>query len=352
MVVDDSDARGREVVDAVDAAVAELELQSVVFGVWVGDDELARGAVDAPSGMAPTSRDAVVRVGQPMESMLTTILLQLDDEGVLGLDDPVDEYVPELPNGELITPRMLANSTSGTPDYIPNPNFEATLEANPFAQWTYRELLDFATEAEPLFAPGESWSYSHTDIATLGTVIEETTGEELPDLFAERIFAPVGMDDSVVVTTNVLADPAFHAYTSERGFYEDSTYWNPTWALNSGNMNATVADIGRWARALGRGDLLDEEAHEEQLGPATVGLGPLTEERYFAFGIGVVGDWLVANPSLQGYSGLMAYLDDPEVTIVVYTTGTPENAQEQNDAVELGERLAEILVPDNPLNLS
>ena len=47
-------------------------------------------------------------------------------------------------------------------------------------------------------------------------------------------------------------EPILHGYTNERGVFEDSTFWNPTAFLHSGNMNAPVADVGKWVRALER----------------------------------------------------------------------------------------------------
>mgnify|MGYP003123780764 CR=1 FL=1 len=244
-VIVSDDPRAQQIVDIVDQAVSELELQSVVFGVWVGDEEIVRGAVDAPSVQPPTAIDARVRVGQPMEAMLGTVLLQLGAEGVIDLDEPVAEYVPDLVNGDRITPRMLANSTGGTPDYVPDPEFQARVDANPFAGYTFDELLGYAQQTPPLFEPGTSWAYSHTEIAALAEVLKAATGQSLEDLMATRIFEPLGMTDSAAHQNNAIEQPAFHAFTNQRGVYEDSTYWDPTWGFNGG-MNASVADLGRW----------------------------------------------------------------------------------------------------------
>ena len=130
-IIGSDDPRSREIIDVVEAAVSELKLQSVVFGVWDGDQEIVRGAVDAPSVQPPTAVDAKVRVGQPMEAMLGTLLLQLGSEGVIDLDAPVARYLPDLVNGDRITPRMLANSTGGTPDYVPDPDFQARVDGQP-----------------------------------------------------------------------------------------------------------------------------------------------------------------------------------------------------------------------------
>ena len=351
VVLDRSDPRAERVVHAVRAVAGRLRLAGVVFGVWDGDRELARGAIDLQPGTAPTDRDAAFRVGQPMESMVTTVLLQLAAEGKIGLDKPVARYLPDLPRGDRITPRMLANSTAGIADYITDRKFAEKLYSDPFRKWTYEALMKYANKHHPVFAPGTSWAYSHTDLLVLGEVLERATGRSMAQLLQKRIFAPLHLDHTAVADTTAIATPTFHAYTSERGRYEDSTYWNPTWALGSGNLNSTVEDIGRWARALGSGELVSTKAHEEQLSSANAGLGPLTKQRYFTYGIAAQGNWLIGNPQLQGYRGLMAQRRDSPLTIVVYTTDGRSHTKNQNDAIVIGNRLAEILSPGRPLGL-
>jgi D-alanyl-D-alanine carboxypeptidase len=158
------------------------------------------------------------------------------------------------------------------------------------------------------------------------------------------------MQHSAGFTSNEIGTPTFHAYSHERGVYEETTFWNPTWALNSGNMNATVADVGRWSLALNRGELLDDESFELQMAANTAGLSRMTEQTYFSFGMLIVDDaWIVGNPSLQGYQGFTGQLRDPEVTIVVYSTGSVTNTGDSNASVTLGARISEVMAPDMPL---
>jgi D-alanyl-D-alanine carboxypeptidase len=348
-VITSDDPTAEEIVVLVEEALPELQLQSVVFGVWVGDDELVRGAIDAPSAQPPTAIDAKVRVGQPMEAMLATLLLQLGAEGSIDLDEPVEEYVPDLVNAARITPRMLVNNTGGTPDYVTNDDFNARVVVNPFAGYTFDELLGYAQQSPPLFEPGTDWAYSHTEMAALVEVLEAASGQSLEDLMATRIFEPLGMTDSAAHKNNAIGEPAFHAFTSQRGVYEDSTYWDPTWGLNGG-MNASVADLGRWLRALNTGELLDEADAEESLAPVTAGFGRMTEQRYFAYGSLVTGGWIVGNPSLNGYQGFTAQHRDPSVTIVVWSTAAPDNPETSNASQTISQRIAE-LVSDEPIDL-
>lgn len=103
------------------------------------------------------------------------------------------------------------------------------------------------------------------------------------------------MDASSVMLTPQMSEPILHGYTNERGVFEDSTFWNPTAFLNSGNTNSTVAEVARWVRALGTGELLSDTAFTEMMADKTAGLGPLTADKYFAFGTVHLGSWLLMN---------------------------------------------------------
>ena len=111
-----------------------------------------------------------------------------------------------------------------------------------------------------------------------------------------------------------------------------------------------MADIGRWSLALNRGELLDDDSFELQMAANTAGLASMTEQTYFTFGMVVVDDnWIIGNPSLQGYQGFTGQLRDPEVTIVVYSTGSVTHSGDGNASVTLGARISEVMAPDTPL---
>lgn len=322
-----------------------------VYGVWRGDEQVVLGAFgDSPVGV-PATADQRVRVGQPMEPMLSTVLFQLEREGALSIDEPIARWLPDFPRAAAITPRMLADSTSGVADYVTDPEFLRRFQENPIRPYTARELLDLATSRPPLFEPGRGWSYAHSDLVLLGEVLQHASGKPLGDLIAQRITGPLGMRDSAVVLTSEIAAPYLHGYTTERGVFEDSTFWNPTAFLHSGNMNAPVADIGRWVRALGTGKLLEPAQFAAMMGPSTAGLGPFTTERYFAFGVVHLGEWLYMNPAYGGYDGVALYDTTSGTTVVVYTTDGPASDGNANPAIPIGAAVAGALVPERPPRL-
>ncbi|MGW4246425.1 serine hydrolase domain-containing protein, partial [Nocardia sp. NPDC004722] len=245
-----------QITDVVRGKLGELGLSAAVFGVWRGDEQLALGAVgDSPLGVPATS-DMRLRVGQPMEPMVSTVLWHLDEQGVVGLDQTINRWLPDFPRADRITPRMLADSTSGIADYVTDPEFLKRFADNPFHTWTGQELLDLANARPPLFDPGTSFAYAHSDLVVLGEVLQKATGKPLGDLIRRYVLDPLRMRDSEVVLTARIDEPVLHGYTTERKVFEDATNWNPTAFVHSGNLNSTVTDVGRWVRALGKGELL------------------------------------------------------------------------------------------------
>ncbi|MBV1850020.1 serine hydrolase domain-containing protein [Catellatospora tritici] len=338
----------RKVADIVQQKMKEQDLTSAVYGVWRGGEVIAVGAFGGSPIGVPASPDMQVRIGQPMEPMLSTALLQLDGEGILKQDEPIAKWLPDFPRADQITPRMLADSTSGISDYVTNPNFEKQFYANPIKGFTSEELLALANERPPLFEPGKSFAYAHSDLVVLGEVLQKATGKPLGELLQTRILDPLRMRASKVMLTPQLSEPFLHGYTNERGVFEDSSFWNPTAFLHSGNMNTTVADVATWVRALADGQVLSDGQHQAMMAPSTAGLGSLTKDKFFAYGVAHAGDWIFMNPAYGGYHGVVYYDTVTKTLVIAYVTLGPTSNANVDNALPLGKEIATMLVPDRP----
>jgi hypothetical protein len=114
-------------------------------------------------------------------------------------------------------------------------------------------------------------------------------------------------------------------------FYEESTFWNPSWTLAEGAIQSTtIHDMTATAEAIGTGALLSPESHQAQLAPDLLGFGaPLegcpnchTLDEVYNYGLGVVrgGPWILQNPLFGGYGGVAAYLPSQKIAIAVAST--------------------------------
>lgn len=259
--------------------------------------------------------------------------------------------VSSAPARPAVTLGMLAASTSGYADYVTDKSFERAFAANPFRQFSTMALIRLGTSLPPLFAPGKSWAFSDTNFMLLGAILQKVTGKPVASALRQVILGPLRLDQTAMVSNASIPEPVMHAYSPERGRYEESTFWNPSWATYIGNMTSTLSDMGKWVTAFGSGALLSRASHRLQVGPGNVGLGPLTANRYYGLGVVVANRWLVTNPQLVGYNGTVSYFPARRLAVVVFTTLGPRSELAVQYSTEALMRIARILTPASVPNI-
>jgi D-alanyl-D-alanine carboxypeptidase len=213
--------------------------------------------------------------------------------------------------------------------------------AEPFRTITDDELINFTVRDGLMsFAPGSSQAYSHTDNVILGQVIQRATEESMNQLYEENIFGPLGLKDTKFPTDQEIQEPVLHAFTSQRNFYEDCTYWNPSWGSTPGAITSNLRDMHKWAQALGTGRLISPADFQAQIAPTTANEGTKNKpDAYFAYGVIVANGWLVQDPNLDGYSGAFGYNMATGVTIMVMST-QGENTTDTLSALDIFREVA------------
>jgi D-alanyl-D-alanine carboxypeptidase len=326
----------------------ELGLRASIVQVETGNQALVRQGFGNSMKGTPANWNMYFRIGSMAIPYLVNLLLELEDEGKLSLNDKLAKYRPNFPEADEVTLRMLASVTSGYPDWVQeNEPFQKLLLENPFRQWSSNELLHWAFTQPVACAPGTCFHYAHTNFAILSQVISQVTGKSIATLMRERVLGPLGLDHTQISRYPAFPGPALHAYTGERGVYEDSTFWSPSWTIGDGTvLAATMGDVVRGARELGRGALVSAHAEKERLAPLTVGMGPFTKSVYYGLGISVANEWQVQNPFLNGYTGAVGYLPGADLTVGVVTTQLPQSATSStNFAGTILARLSAYLSP-------
>ena len=361
------------ITDIVENAMATEHLRSVIIKVTQGDQVVIRQAFGTSMEGVPATTDMHFPNGNVAFAYLGTLLMQFVDEHQVGLDDTVDRWMPDLPEADQVTLRMLANHTSGYPDYETDPAFIAAYYADPFHIWTFQERLAVAFSRPVLFAPGTNWAYAHTNFMVLGEILAEIGGRPLATLLSERVLGPMGLTGTVESQTSDVPGPVLHAYTSERrealgipadtDFYEESTFWNKQWGTPIGaNQTTTIDDMATSAVRIGTGSLLSESSYEAMTGPDLVGFGnadpscapacrAMTDDLNFGLGIVRNGSWLLQAPSLTGYSETMAYLPSREIAIAVVVTFLPAAYDAQGNtassATPIYQSIGALMAPDD-----
>lgn len=346
-------AAAKHVRSLVRKATGEMGLRAAIVRVDTGSRPLAEFALGNSMTGTPARPDMYFRIGSMAIPHMITVLLQLQDERRLSLDDRLSEYRPELPNADRITLRMLANNTSGYRDWIQgNLTFVEALFENPFRFWTPNELLQIAFARGEACEPGTCFHYSHTNLSVLSQVIVEVTGHSVEQEIRERVLEPLGLRHTQISRYAAFPGPALHSYTTLRGPYEDTTFWSPSWTIGAGQvMSATIGDVARTASAVGSGALISPAAARERVANTSAGLPGTQADFHYGLGELVAGDWVVQNPMLNGYTGVMAYLPKRKLSLAIVTTILPSTDPELGYATLLFSRLAAYLAPGEPVNL-
>ena len=353
--------------------MSQAHLKAAIVRVTVDGEEIVTEAVGESMTGVPATTAMHFRNGAVAISYVATLLLKLVDENKVSLDDKLSKWLPEVPHADRVTLGQLAQMTSGYVDYvIGNTKMNEALYANPFRRWTVHELLSYATSEPLLYEPGTNWNYAHTNYVLLGLALEKATGQEMSKLLSEKVLRPLGLTNTVNSLTPEIPSPVLHAFSSERRaalkippetpFYEESTFWDPSWTITHGAIQTTnIFDMEATAVGIGSGRLLTPESYKKM---ASTGLRGKSHKQagcttcdemndVYTYGLGVVisGNWLLQNPLMSGYAAVEAYLPSQKIAIAVAVTYAPEAFDDQgdypNEADTLFRKIGAELAPDD-----
>jgi CubicO group peptidase (beta-lactamase class C family) len=190
----------------------------------------------------------------------------------------------------------------------------------------------------------------------LGRVLEKIAGMPLADALRRYVFEPMALRQTRGSVTPAIPRPVLHSFTSERRealgikagvpFYEESTYWNPSWTTIDAAVETTdIADLNTSLEAVASGRLLSKASSAAQVKPSLIGFGhaqsncPACRKNTVAFnyGLGVIltGPWITQTLGFAGASGAVGYLPSQKLAIAVEATNGP-GAYDRNGNAGLG----------------
>jgi len=232
----------------------------------------AFGVADVATGR-PLAQDALFRIASMTKPVTSVALMQLVEKGRVSLDDPAEEYLPELKGLQVVASFDPATGayTLRAPAQPPTVRHFLTHTsglAYAFTSAIWRDLKPRAGDTFPfggplLFDPGERWHYS-TSTDVCGRLVEVVSGEKLEDYFRAHIFAPLKMDDTSYNVPEAKG-PRLVAQQQRGGERMDGaielqkpqpplTIASP---IGGGGLASTADDYGRFVRMLLNGGTLD-----------------------------------------------------------------------------------------------
>ena len=260
--------------------------------------------------------ETIFQSGSVGKQFTATAVMMLVEEGKIGLDDPLTKYFADAPaRWKEVTVRELLSHTAGFGDYPKDFNFRK--------DWTEDEELKLIESIPLAYPPGTKWEYSNFGYVTLGILLHRVTGEFYGDFLQQRIFQPLGMQSTRIISESDIVSNRSAGYRLVKGELKNQEWVAPTVNTTAdGSLYFTVLDLAKWDAALYTEKLLKRSSLDLMWTPVKLkngqpnkggyGFGWFIEDRAGHRCVHHDGSW-------QGFeTAIDRYVDD-QLTVVVLT---------------------------------
>ena len=229
---------------------------------------------------ARNASDTNFRLASFTKQFTAMAIMLLVHDGKLHYEDTLTDLFPDFPPyGKTVTVRHLLTHTSGLPDY--EDLMEAEENARGGAIWSPEHQIQDAEVLQLLektnagkFAPGTSWAYSNSGYVVLGLIVAKVSGMPYREFLQKRIFAPAGMQHSVVYQNGIndVSNRAF-GHSLENGKWVETDQSSTSATLGDGGVYSNLEDLSNWDQALQRHTLPSAQEMAPALAPVTLNDG-------------------------------------------------------------------------------
>ncbi|MBU5427598.1 serine hydrolase [Tissierella pigra] len=293
-------------------------------------------------------------IGSVTKQFTAMAIMQLSEKGLIDVNDSLSKYLPDFPNGDLITIHNLLTHSSGLVNFTELMEFY-TLSSN---NQTPMDILNLVKDKPLIFKPGEKFSYNNTNYLILGMLVEQLSNMSYEDYLQENIFNPINMNNTGI---SYGKNNGLHDATAYSGYLEvvpidDEVLLRG--AYGAGNMYSTTEDLYRWSEALKTEKLVNKDTmnqifkeHIDMEGVGSYGYGWMIIDSE-------VGKIILHGGNTLGFTSSISRVVDLDLTIIVlsnvgyYDTTTLVNTLTSialGGVHELPEALTEIEIKDADL---
>ena len=296
-----------------------LELAVLRDGIVVKEQGYGLANVELDVAVKP---ETVFQTGSVGKQFTATAVMMLVEEGKVRLDDKLSKYLTGTPAGwKDVTLRNLLTHTSGIADYTDSKYTKAGGLIDLRGDYTEEQLYQKLVQLPLNFETGTKWKYSNTGYVLLGFVIHKVTGTFYGDFLQQRIFRPLGMSATRIISEADIVPNRASGYELVKGEIKNQEWVSAT--LNTtadGALYTNVVDLGKWDAALYTEKLLKRGSFERMWTPVE-----LKDGKTYPYGFGwflnqVNGHRLIEHDgSWQGFTmNISRYVDD-KLTVIVMT---------------------------------
>ena len=188
--------------------------------------------------------ETIYQSGSVGKQFTATAVMMLVEEGKIGLDDPLSKYFKDAPAAwKEVTVRELLSHTAGFGDYPEKFDFRK--------DWTEDELIKLVEGLPLAYPPGTKWEYSNLGYLTLGILIHHVTGKFYGDVLQERIFHPLEMNSTRIISEADIIPNRSAGYRLVKGELKNQEWVSPKMNTTAdGSLYFDVLDLAKWDAAL------------------------------------------------------------------------------------------------------
>jgi CubicO group peptidase (beta-lactamase class C family) len=193
---------------------------------------------------SPVKPETIFQSGSVGKQFTATAVMMLVEEGKISLNDPLTKYFPDAPaTWKEVTVRNLLSHTAGFGDYPKNFDFRK--------DWTEEEELKLIESIPLACPPGTSWDYSNFGYVTLGILLHRVTGEFYGDFLQQRIFKPLDMNTTRIISEADIVPNRSAGYRSVKGELKNQEWVSPVVNTTAdGSLYFSILDLAKWDAAL------------------------------------------------------------------------------------------------------
>jgi len=207
----------------------------------------------------PNTVDTKFRLASVSKQFCAVLILQLAQEGRIGLDDVITDHLPwyRADTGDRITIHHLLSHQSGIKDYTASYDYRSTISRLPFQK---DEFIKIYCSDDLIHEPGTLYAYCNAGYSILGRIIEKVTRKSFETNLQERIFTPLRMNESGYDRNSKILEKRASGYTRGIFEYTNADYLDMDSSPGAaGALYSTIGDMFRWDRALYTDLLLNEK---------------------------------------------------------------------------------------------
>jgi len=314
----------QELQQALENGLEQYGGMGISAAVIVPGYEIWSGVSGVSYGSVLIDTDTLFSAGSINKMYTAVTILQLAEEGVLSLEDPINKWLPEYPQVDgSITIQQLLNHTGGVFDMVRHPDYWGAMLEDTNKVWAPEEIIQNFL-LEPYFPKGTDWHYSTPGYILLRMIIKEITGLEAATAYRERLFTPLALEHTYVAGQEELPENTTHGWfdIDGDGAYEDLPSFTSFDTGIGGAVYANSEDLALWSHRLFSEDrLLNENSFKQML---TFHSPTPGEPLVVGYGLGIVK----FNPELfngleiwghsgnaPGYAAACFYLPEYDVSI-------------------------------------